>query len=346
MKKRYILGGLLAAVLLWPVGYIELACRPANQGTVPYKSLLTAAKDQRPEARTLLTYPEWHIVYSAESLARHLKTRPPSGYRYLRDISSFWSSYCALNSIADPKAGGDAKIMLYTIGISFSAEMLVKAGYENTIGRLFEWMGGWHSPDDLYAARVQQHYGAFMHETPWYEFPFGRVFDGLWSLNGGGIRHWERRAALSLEYGVKTGYANLIGWASGTALGADERTMRIVLAATPEQIAAVDSRLKIVSSDINGTIVDTPRYAQFTALAIKLADAGIRFREIAGNDDIFVTVIAPTSTKSLATPLLAMPLADRAGWERRGYMLNISMLSDMLVQLSANGATLEHIYDY
>ncbi len=344
-KMRYALGLILLALILWPILYIELGCGPQIRSAAAYRPILAAKADRRPEARTLLTYPEWHIVYSAESLGRHLQTRPPSGYRYLRDIGSFWSSYCALNRAADPGDAGDAKIMLYTIGISFSAEMGVKAAWENTIGRLFEWIGGYKSPEDRYAAGVQQRYGAFMHETPWYRFPFGRAFTGLWHADFGGVRGIERRVALSLEYGVKTGYAKLIGWASGTTLGADEVRMRVVLNATPERIAAIDPRLKVLSTGAEGTIVDTPRYAQFTEIAQKLAAAGISFREIAGNDDIFITVLAPAS-KSAGKPFLTMALGDRPGWERRGYSVKVSALSATLAALPAEGATLEHIYDY
>jgi len=344
-KKRYALALILVALILWPILYIELACGPSAQAMAPYRPLLADKADQRPEARTLLTYPEWHIVYSAESLGRHLATKPPSSYRYFRDIGSFWSSYCALNRVADPSDAGDAKIMLYTIGISFSAEMGVKAAWENTIGRVFEWIGGSKSPEDRYAAGVQQRYGAFMHETPWYRFPFGQAFTGLWHSDFGGGRGIERRVAFSLEYGIKTGYAKLIGWASGTTLGADEVRMRLVLAANPDRVAAVDPRLKVISSSRQGTVVDAPRYAQFTDIAQKLAAAGISFREIAGNDDIFITVLAPVS-KPGGKPLLTMALGDRPGWERRGYRIKVPELSATLAALRAEGAMLEHIYDY
>jgi hypothetical protein len=344
-RKRYALALLFFALILWPILYIELGCGPSAQAAAPYRPLLANAADRRPEARTLLTYPEWHIVYSAESLGRHLTDKPPSGYRYFRDIGSFWSSYCALNRAADPGDAGDAKVMLYTIGISFSAEMAVKAAWENTVGRLFEWIGGYRSAEDRYAAGVQQRYGAFMHETPWYRFPFGQAFTGLWRTDFGGVRGVERRVALSLEYGVKTGYAKLIGWASGTALGADAVRMRLVLDATPEEVAAIDPRLKIVSTGAQGTVVDAPRYAQFTDIAQKIAAAGIAFREIAGNDDIFLTVLAPAS-KQAGKPLLTMALGDRPGWERRGYLVKVPALSATLAALPAEGATLEHIYDY
>lgn len=340
-KRKQILlgmGAVLVAAAIWPIGYIELACGAAAIPPAPYRPLLTDPKDHRPEARTLLTYPEWHIVYSAKSLARHLEARPPSAYPYAGDIGAFWSGFCAVNQRADPQAAGDAKVMLYTIGMSFSAEMIVKGLYENTVGRVFEWIGGWRTPEDRYAQRVQASYGQFMHETPWYRYPFGTAFRQLWTFGPSRVRGAERHLALSLEYGVKALYAKLIGWASGTALGQDERTMRVVLAAQPEQIAAVDPRLRHVTGDT----YEAPRYAQFSNIAQKLAAAGIGFREIAGNDDVFLTVVMPKETPG--TPLLRMDLADRPGWERRGLLVKVTDLSRTLAALPAGA--FEHLYDY
>ncbi len=185
--------------------------------------------------------------------------------------------------------------MLYTIGLSFSAELLIKGFYENTIGRAFEWIGGWDSADDRYAAKVQQRYGAFMHETPWYEFPFGEALANLWGTNEPKrhVRHWERRFALSGEYGVKTGYAKLIGAASGASLGRDERTLRIVARARAGQLERIDPRFKTVGRTPSGVLVEAPRYAQFTDLLSKLSRTPVQLVEISGNDDIFVTALVP-----------------------------------------------------
>jgi hypothetical protein len=181
LKKRWKiawgLGGLLLAVVLVPIAYVETACRGPS-GSVrpdePYRRLLTSGPGLRKEARTWLTYPEWHIVYSAESYGRFLAKRPPSAFPYFRHIGGFWSSYCALNKVTSASAGtGEAKVMIYTIGVSYTIELGLKGLYEKTLGRLFEWTAGSASAGDLYSARVQQRYGAFMHETPWYEFPFG-----------------------------------------------------------------------------------------------------------------------------------------------------------------------------
>jgi hypothetical protein len=351
VKRRWkILAGLAGAALLFaglPIAYVELGCRGgggANGAAAPYRAL---AGPGRPEARTWLTYPEWHIVYAADALGGWLGSgKAPSGYPYLADARAFWTSYCALNRVADGREGtGAARVMLHTIGVSFTAEMLVKSVYENTLGRLSEAVGGWTSVDDRYAARVQRRYGAFMHETPWYRFPFGEALAGTWALEGGGVRHWERRAALSSEYGVKAGYARLIGGASGATLGADEVRMRIVLRATPEQVRALDARLVPTATRAGGlAVADTPRYAAFTDILLGLADRGVELVEIAGNDDIFVTVLVPAGTPVDAATTMTMALPD--GRERRGLSVKVPRLLPLLRSVRAGGGMVEHVYDY
>lgn len=358
MKRRWKAllgaGGFLLALTAAPILITEARCREPIEGlsSEGYRSRLTDPNWQRDEARTWLTYPEWHIVYSAESFGRHLSAgQPPSSYHYMRDIRGFWNNLCAMNRASAGRAGTDAKVMLYTIGISFSAELFVKAAYENTLGRLFEWLGGHDSYDDHYAARIQQRYGAFMHETPWYEFPFGRAFSGLWRTDEPFyfVRHWERRLALSAEYGVKAGYAKLIGWASGASLGRDERTLRFLVQGSGGTVAATDRRFKVAGSAGNGlAMVEAPRYAQFTDLMLKLSHTNGKLVEISGNDDIFLTVMLPpqaTLPKSDKT-LFETPLDEPRGWRRVGVSTKVPNLLATIRTVRAKGGRVEHVYDY
>lgn len=354
MKRRWKVllgaGGVLLVLALVPIVTIETQCRAPVEGleTQGYKPQLKDAAWQRDESRTWLTYPEWYIVYSAESFGQFLKTRPPSGYHYARDIRGFWQSYCAMNQASAGRAGADARIMLYTIGLSYSAELMVKAAYENTIGRLSELIGGYKSADDAYATRVQQRYGAFMHETPWYEFPFGQAFSGLWNTKEphAKFRHWERRLALSAEYGVKAGYAKAIGAASGASLGRDERTLRMIVSGNPQ---AVDSRFKVVGPAGKGLLtVEAPRYAQFTDLLSKLSASHVELVEISGNDDIFVTLLLPpkAAVPGPSVHLLTTDLDEPAGWRRVGVSTKVADVLDIIRQSQAEGGRLEHVYDY
>ena len=359
LKRRWKVaiggGGLLLATILAPILYVETACRgplPEVQPDAPHTRILDAGPGRRKEARTWLTYPEWHIVYSAESYARFLEDKPPSAFPYFRHIGRFWSSYCALNKVTSASPGtSEAKVMIYTIGSSFTIELGLKGLYENTIGRFFEWASGWTSADDRYAAGVQQRYGAFMHETPWYEFPFGQAFKGEWRTAEPRLhaRHWERRFALSSEYGVKAGYAKLIGFASNSTLGPDEHSLRMAFAPSASGLSAIDPRIRTLGRTRGGYwVVEVPRYAQLTDILQKLAAAGVDPVEIAGNDDIFVTILAPDAAKPPAgsVVLLTMPLDDRPGWRRLGVSMKVPRLGAALREVRAGGGEIEHVYDY
>jgi len=359
VKKRWKillgLGGALTISALVPITYVETQCRSPLAGLgadAPFRSRLPGQAGRRPEVQTWLTYPEWTIVYSAETYGRYLAAgNRPSGFGHWRQIASFWSGVCAANRASAAQGSGHYKTMLYVIGVSFQTEMAVKGLYENTIGRLFEWIGGHTSANDRYNAEAWGRYGAFMHETPWYAFPFGQTLSGLWgtSSSGAPIRNWERRIALSLEYGVKAGYGGLIGWASGATLGRDELTLRLVARADPAALRAVDPRLRPVARLGEGHVaVEAPRYEQFTELMLRLAGSPIEISEIAGNDDIFVTLLLPDRVRppASATILVEVPLDDRPGWRRVGLNVKVPRLLGLIRGTRAAGGEIEHVHDY
>lgn len=356
MKRRWklsvVAGGLIAAIVLVPMAYVEGGCRAPLPGLsdVSSRRALLPAADRRPEARTFLTYPEWHIVYEAEAFARHLAAgKPPSSFAYGQQIGQFWTSYCAVNRItqASPEAGA-AKVTIYTIGISYTIELAVKAGYERTIGRLFEATSGWSSTNDRYATHVQRHYGAFLHETPWYRFPFGEALSGLWQTSEPALhaRHWERRFALSAEYGVKAVYAKAIDAATGATVGRDEPILGLVVRGGPDTLRAVDPRLRTLASLPGGlTVVEAPRYQQFNDLLAKLSGTRAELVEIAGNTTIFATLLLPDRLAAPGASAFAMPL-ERPGWRRVGVAVPVAKLLATMRRVQASGGVVEHVYDY
>ncbi len=122
--------------------------------------------------------------------------------------------------------------MLYTIGLSFAAEMGLKGLYELTIGRFTAWFRGpKRTPEDEFALAVAEDYAAFLRQTPWYEYPFGSKLAQFWietpMAYGSAVRKLERRIAISLEYGGKAVYAKLIGL--GAAASPAPLTIRSVV---------------------------------------------------------------------------------------------------------------------
>ena len=128
----------LAIGLLAPVGWTEVACR-SSEAADPYAAIVDDPAWQRDEARTLLTYPEWHIVYAYEGYAETLKADAPHGFGFISAVYGFWDAACGVKAKADQlgEAGFASKATIYTIGGSFTLEMLFKAAYEEVLGRIF-----------------------------------------------------------------------------------------------------------------------------------------------------------------------------------------------------------------
>jgi hypothetical protein len=96
----------LVIALAAPVAYVAAACK-GTPGKQDYPPIITEPEFQRQEANSFLTYPEWHIVYAYEGLARALETGDEYEFAYFSSIKGFWSAACALNKVAAAHGGAD-----------------------------------------------------------------------------------------------------------------------------------------------------------------------------------------------------------------------------------------------
>jgi hypothetical protein len=354
--KRVLIGlAVLAVLIVIPIVWTEAGCRGARMpDPEPFQSALDAAH-RRDEVNTYLTYPEWSIVHAYEDLAAVTRKGSESDFAYLLSVGNYWSSLCSLTRLATSRGGiaFDYKLMLYTIGISFAAEMGIKGVYERTIGRATAWLRGpQRTPEDEFALAVADEYAAFLRQTPWFEFAFGARLRQFWArtpLWGGNIiRKIERRICLTLEYGGKAIYARLIALGAA-ASGPVALRLHSVVADLDAADAAADDRIAVVRSLPNGaTEIETPRYREFTSVLAGLSARGRNLTEIAGNDDVLITVLAPQgrAADKLGKPLFEVPIQARPGWRRIGLDVKVASLASVIRRLGEKGMELEHVYDY
>ena len=346
-----VLGGLVVAILLLlsPVAYVETFCR----GTAEPRTgtPLLPQTDRRPEANSYLTYPEWHIVYAYDGLAEVLKSGDEHRFPYLAAIRDFWSADCALTREADRRGGadGETRIMIATIGVSFTLEMLLKAAWEETIGRATAlWRGPTKSPQDIVARDMAVDYAAFLRHTPWYAYAFGPWSEKLWAAPVDGIaRGWERRLALGAEWSAKSGYARLIAGAAGAGTPA-ALTIRSVVTGLPAATLAAMPDVKVVGEEASGILIETPRYARFTQILAQIAKAGGTILDIAGNGRVMVSLTtAPDGAPPAGSGELLLRLR-RAGFagDRVLTSVPIADLAPLLRTVPLADPGIEHIYDY
>lgn len=332
----------LIAIIAGPILYVETMCR----GETLTQAEAQYITETRPEARTYMVYPEWHIVYAYEGYAEALREGHPHDFPYITAVTGFWSSLCGLTAKADElgEAGFNSKATIYTIGASFTLEMLFKAAYEETIGRLFTAFTP--SPQDQVEADMADDYATFLQQVPWYKYDFPAWSEKLWAADPVAIRGWERRIALGLEWGAKTQYAKVIAGAAA-GLGADQLTMQVALQnISADQLRALPD-IKIISDD-NTIIAEMPRYRVFTDAAQIIADQGGQFLEIAGNDDILISYLGATPPELPKTTIIISD-TRRVGFpEQRRYLIAVKVpdLAGTITTLAKLRGRLEHIYDY
>jgi hypothetical protein len=338
-------------LLLMPVGYVELACR-GTATPQTYQPLLSDPASQRREANTYLTYPEWHIVYAYDGLAAALKEGDEHAFDYAASVTRFWSSTCALMRVADAHGGADwdTRSMIHTIGVSFAAEMALKAAYEETIGRATAWLRGIRkTPQDKAVAAMAVDYATFLRQTPWYQYPFLRERQKLWATpTDGWLRGWERRIGIGLEFSAKSAYAGVIAGAVAATAPAKLTIRSVVSGVRAADLARIPD---VTVRGSQGTLVEieTPRYDLFTRILVEIARRNGEVREIAGNDDIMVTLTVPAGSDPglpQGSVIIMRLKRDSIAGDRLLVDVKVSQLASLLRQFPLGDPGLEHVFDY
>lgn len=354
LKRLLILAIVLVVVAAAPIVWIETACMSGTPSIASdYRPILEPAH-HRNEIDSYLTYPEWSVVHAYEDFAAVARARGETAFGYIASVTGFWSNLCAISAYASARGtvSADVRAMLYIIGTSFSAEMGVKGLYESTLGRVTEAIRGNElTAEDRFALSVADDYAKFLRQTPWYEYPFGATLGRFWSTEvpwtgGNYVRKIERRIGLSIEYGVKAIYAQVIAVLAGLAPA--PLAIRSVVRGLDETDLVVDGRIQLVKAHPGEiAVIETPRYREFTEILAGLSGRGRDMIEIAGNDDIFVTVLLPPGFEPPAgETLISVPLQSRVGWRRVGLAIKVNALAGLIRQLATTPARLEHVYDY
>jgi FAD/FMN-containing dehydrogenase len=315
---------------------------------------------RRPESQSFLAHPEWSIVYSADEYAAWTRDKLPHGFPFARSIGQYWHNWgqVARASRKENPGNGQYSLMLGVIGVSYSVEYALKGAYENTVGRASAWTsGGRMTDEDRYAHQVAADYGTFIHTIPWYRYPFGARLRGLWTdvplWGPAPIRKWERRLSLTVEYGIKAVYASMLGGATGAAYTPQDLKIGAVVYGDTASLASGDARV-LERRPIGPlhSLVTITRYDPFWQLMRDAAARGdtVPIVEIAGNDDVVVTGVAPRDWRYVgpdAEFLYALPLPTDARRIRPVLKVRTRDLLPFLRRVQTERRlVVDHVYDY
>ena len=311
----------------------------------------------RPESKTYLTLPEWYIVYSTDEYADFIAMNSSSEFPYFRAVGQYWQSYVDVCHEIRGRYpfNGDSQFTLAFIGLSFTAENMLKGAYEGTIGRLTDWISSdVPTEEEVYAAQVAREYGEFMHVIPWYFFPFKEKLQGLWndtSLWGPDpIRKWERKLALTVEYGGKMLYAGFTNFgAQATYGGADVEKIYAVTQGITDDMTNKD--LEVVE-EIDGQrqLIRITRFEYFSDTVPRLLERGVQFDEIAGNREILFTLLGPQDADysfEHGEYLFDLPILTEPGQTRAAIKVPVADMAPFFEELNnREDVRFEHMYDY
>lgn len=353
----------LFCISLFFIAGFAFRCSRTQQSFRPIQNSIPAdiqkeenkiAEYKRAEERTYLTFPEWYLVFNPQEYAQFIKNHKPSRFPYFASIHQFWGSYCTVYGITSqhypPNPG--THLMVAVIGSSFTAEYVGKGLWENTLGRTTEALGGIKTAEDVYAAKVAFDYGEFILTRPWYEFPYTSVLNDLWQdvpfWGGHVVRKLERRIFLTLDFGVKALYAKIIELATHSVYGTSDTEIYASVQGL-SKATLKDIPIRLVKNMGNDRyLVALPHYQGFTDTVPILTDQGVDFIDIAGNDEILLSAVAPATWEynlKHGSLLFTMPLMNKPA---KRYMIQVptSSLGHILRELRKENVYIEHLYDF
>ena len=103
------------------------------------------------------------------------------------------------------------------------------------------------------------------------------------------VRGWERRLGIGLEFEAKAAYAKVIAGAVAATAPA-QLVIRSVVAGLDAAALGRMPGVTVIGPRGDGIEIETPRYDLFTRILVDIARQGGAIREIAGNDEIMVSV--------------------------------------------------------
>lgn len=317
--------------------------------------------ERKPEGQTLLTVPEWYLVFNPVEYVAHLKSgSAPDAFPFFESAREYWSLYKKVRAVADdvyPK-NDEYLTMLHVIGVSTTVEYLIKGAYEATVGRVFRAL----SADESNAERAIisdafEAYAQLIYDEPWYEFEFVPWVRRIWSetpLGGTDVlRRTERKLAFSVEFLLKGAYATALGWAAKGAYEPVSERIHLITRVDARKSnwdVALQRAVRVEAELPDGTsLISIERWKEFSEVVPMLAERGVEFVEIAGNDDIAVSVVCDSARPwrpNVGQLLFTSRLVTDDAKERGVWFVPVAHLSEFLRSARTAEVAIEHLYDY
>ncbi|MCD9016616.1 FAD-binding oxidoreductase [Parachryseolinea silvisoli] len=324
--------------------YVEQAIEKQRAGIKGY---------YKDEAQSFLTVPEWYLVFNPKEYADFLEAgNDPSDFPFYRSIDEYWTLYDrSMKLVSEAYPYNDEYVtMLNVIGASITMEYAAKMIYENTVGRVFSWFSnGTLSDQEKVIIEAQRAYSDMIYDKAWYEFGFmpwvGKVWATSNTANSNWFRKVERMLFFTAEFAFKAVYAELIEWAAKANY---EEPVTEIYLLTSVADSLQTSGLKVVYEQDDKKIVSIKRWGDFTRQILRIANRDIKIIEVAGNDEIVVSILGRKDTMPdvKAELLYTSEVVTDESRARYVYLLPVNELLVFVGEAKRKGFEIEHVFDY
>jgi FAD/FMN-containing dehydrogenase len=339
---------------LWDKYYSTKQLQSYKEKQVRRKAAASIENYFRPYDNAYLSIPEWYIVYSADEYAAVLKSSLASQFDYTQAIQDYWTQHQLVLDLTASSThnNDDYKTVLSVIGWSFTVENYIKNLYENNIGSASEWFAN-NMPvaEDQYAAKIATDYAELIYNHPWYDFPYAKYLQGLWTLEphehhtfGQNLRRLERKLILSLELAIKASYSSAIELVTHANFGVQD-----------------DVVYAIISRDGGTTteVISGDHYQPFTRALLKDLQAEINnplysIIDISGNDKITLCyldksgspAVKPATEIARDSEIQNISNGQPELIERITVEVKVNDIMSIYKQLQNKNINIQHFYDY
>ncbi|URK87825.1 hypothetical protein LP421_08580 [Rhizobium sp. RCAM05350] len=130
--------------------------------------------------------------------------------------------------------------------------------------------------------------------------------------------------------------------------GPAQLEIRSVIAGLPANELLTIAGVKVISENGADIEIQTPRYDLFTRILVEIAAKGGSIHEIAGNDDIMVSVTEKTDQTSPGLPGTEIARVNREGFDGARVLIAVKVadLAPLLRIVPLTDPGLEHVFDY
>lgn len=139
----------------------------------------------------------------------------------------------------------------------------------------------------------------------------------------------------------------MIGGAAAATAPAKLTIRSVVAGMTVTQLGGIPD-VTVIGARGDGFEIETPRYDLFTRILVEIATRGGTIQEIAGNDDIMMTITAPVGADIRLPRGTVLHRMKRDGFpsDRLLVEVKVSELAAFLREHPLGDPGLEHVFDY